>query len=614
MDNTKLEYSLKVTLFIFFTIGMLFLVYFISMLRYGFDFTDEGFQVMMMQYPREDPSLHILTGFLYHPLYTILNGNIFLLRAINFIIFILINTNLCRLFILKLTPKEAPQLNKIQLWFCSFLLSFGSLCYFISYLPSPNYNILNFMSISIVGTGVLLICDGNNGINARSYVWGWVICAIGVYLSFMARPQTCVALILLVIIWSLISSNFSLKGLLIAASVSFVLLLITSFWIDGSPVKFVQRFLEAIKRERMSQMHEVFQPIRFYFSFVLNLLTLGLIVIFMFLGLYTLTICTIWERLSKRISLYLILAAIPIFLLYIIFYKSYWWFNFFEGFLILSPVLGIIISLYFNKNIKISEGKKLLPLFCLFFLSSVSFGLGSANTIFIMMSLASFFLLLALLTLLSYFSSGKSFNIQLIVISATTLIISMAIVHTSLAHPYRQPWWIWDNNAKISIQEGRGQLILSPLTSLYIEALRKIAIENGFKPGTPVIDLSGLIPGSIYVLDGYTPKNAWILAGRNDRTDYFRYLISTIPCEEIVNTWLLQDDTVDAEPINPKILLESGLDIDTDYRIVGKVYFPKLFEYNAFYVGHHFLFKPTKNYDEALAACNKARGNKGQQE
>ncbi|MDR2406340.1 MAG: hypothetical protein LBE27_08235 [Deltaproteobacteria bacterium] len=613
MNDTKLENSLKIVLFMFFFIGFLFFIYFISMLRYGFEFTDEGFHLTTMQYPDEDPSLFILTGFLYHPLYILLNGNVFLLRAINFILFICINTNLCRLFILKVTPKNAPPFNKIQLWFCSFLLSCGSLCYLIAYLPSPNYNILNFMSISIVGTGVLLICDGNNVINAKYYVWGWIICAIGVYLSFMARPYTCVALIFLVIIWSIASSNFSIKGLLTAATISFVLLLLTSFWIDGSPVAFVHRFLEGLKRDQLAQIHDVFIPIRFNLSVVLKLITAGLIATFIFLGLYTFIVCTIWERFSKRISLYLILTAMPGFLLYIIYYKSFWWFNFFEGFLILSPVLGIIISLFFNKNVKIGEGKKYLSLFCLFLLSNVAYGLGSTNSILITMSLASFFLLLALLALLSYFSSGKSFNIQLITISVTTLIISMAIVHTSLAHPYMQPWGIWDNNVKVSIQEGKGKLILSSLVSEYIKDLRKIAKDHGFKPGTPVIDLSGLAPGSIYVLGGYTPKNAWITSsaiGLADKTEYYRYLISTIPCEEIVNTWLLYDDLVYGISINPRILLESGLDIETDYNVVGSTSFPKWIRTGGYVVSHHYLIKPAKNPDETLAACYKARGNK----
>jgi hypothetical protein len=602
LDNDQDKY----TLMILSAIGIIFLVYFTSMLRYGFDFTDEGWHVMMMAHPKEDPSLHILTGFVYHPLYNLLNGNLFLLRAINFTIFILININLCRLFILYIAPQDAPKISKIKLWALALLLSCGSLSYFLSYLPSPNYNLLNFMSISIVGTGILII--GNNRQNAAPFMWGWVICAIGCYLSFMARPQTCVALILLVIVWSVASSYFKLNGLLAAAAVSFSLLLITSFWIDDSPAAFVQRFLEALKRETMSQSHQVFHPVVLDLALAYRITSPALLTAFLLLAFYVVILSTARERISSRISSYIILAALPAFFIFIMTYKSYWWFNYFAGYLILSPVIGLFISAFFNKNATITAGnKKLYFLSIIFFLFSVVYGLGSANSVFVMMSLSSFFLLLGSLTLLTCFTSSRCFYFQIFAISATNLIISMGIIHTTLARPYRQPYPIWDNNVTISIQDGKGQLILSPIVAGYITKIRAVAKSHGFEPGTPIIDLSALIPGTIYVLDGYTPKNLWIIGG-NDRTEFYKYLFSTMPCEEITKAWLLWDETLRKESINPTILLESGLDPESDYSVIGKVLFPKWFNVDGYYLAIHYLFKPAKNHDLLLTACYKARG------
>jgi hypothetical protein len=328
------------------------------------------------------------------------------------------------------------------------------------------------------------------------------------------------------------------------------------------------------------------------------------------LGIYTFIIDSVCERISKNISLYLILAGIPAFLIYIIVYKSFWWFNYFAGFLLLSPILGLCISLYINKNIKRSRLKLLYYLVVLFGILCVTYGLGSNNSIFMMMSFSSFFLVLALLALLGNFSSGKSFNIQLITVCATTLIISMGIVHTTFAFPFRQPAPLWDNDARTSIQENKGELILSKVMSDYVVGLRDIAKKNGFEPGFGVIDLSGNSIGSIYVLDSYTPKNAWIAADLRDKTDYFRYVLSTIPCEEIIKAWLLFDDSVVAVTINPKILLESGLAIETDYIVVGSIPFARWFRFgNRYYISQYYLAKPIKNPDEALAACYNARKN-----
>jgi hypothetical protein len=184
----------------------------------------------------------------------------------------------------------------------------------------------------------------------------------------------------------------------------------------------------------------------------------------------------------------------------------------------------------------------------------------------------------------------------------------MAITHTALAIPYRQPYSIWDNNAKTSIQEGKGELILSPLTADYITKIRDFAKSHGFEPGTPIIDLSCLALGTIYALNSYTPKNAWITSGSNERTEYFRYALSAIPCEEIIKTWVLLDDGSAIFPIQPELLSESGLDIEKDYVLVGRVAYPKLFRPNRYTISYHYFFIPVKNPDDALADCRKARG------
>jgi hypothetical protein len=605
VKDYQLEKYQKYTILIFSLAALGYLLYFFSMLRYGFDFSDEGYHILTIQRPREDPALHVLTGFLYHPLYLLLNGNIYLLRAINYAIFLFINVNLCRLFIIKISPNGAKNISKIQLFALSFLLSFASLNQFIIYLSTPYYNILNFMAIAIVATGVLLIHD-NDIENNR--IIGWIISSVGVYLSFMAKPQTSIILILFVIIWSIISSKFSLKGLISAAIVSFMLLLITSFWIDGSPIAFIERFLEAIKRERLSGQHELFKPFIFSITSILNVLTIRLIFTALIICIYALIIDKIRDKYANRLSFYLIFAAIPGYFIYLIIYPSYKFFSYYGTFLILAPTTGLIVTELLEKKYNSIVNNKhfgfLCILFCMF---AVSYGLGSLNDISIMLALSSFFILLGILFLFAKFCPIESFQSRLTIIATFTFIISIAINHMSFAFPYRQRRPIWANNVKINIQEGSGELILPEFTAKYIDDLHKVAKTINLIPDTPMIDLSGRVPGALYILNSYTPKNSWIIGGLNDRTKYVSYIFSTIPCEDITKTWLLIDDDVYGIPFDQAILQESGIVTTTDYKLVAAIKNPKYHTNNTVTYTNHYILKPIKNHDEAISSCLRAR-------
>jgi hypothetical protein len=178
----------------------------------------------------------------------------------------------------------------------------------------------------------------------------------------------------------------------------------------------------------------------------------------------------------------------------------------------------------------------------------------------------------------------------------------------SFAFPYRQLTPLWFNNVKVTIQEGSGELILSKQFADYIIELRRIAKENNFLPETPILDFSGLFPGTLYALNSYTPKNAWIVTAKNDRTKYVSYVFSTIPCEEITRSWILYENPFDVLPINLLVLEESGINLNTDYSLIGIVKYPRILNPNkGILMTEHYLFKPIKDYNEAVVSCYKAR-------
>jgi MFS family permease len=461
------------------------------------------------------------------------------------------------------------------------------------------------MAIGIVATGVLLIHD--NDIDNNRII-GWIISSVGVYLSFMAKPQTSIALILLVIMWSIISSKFSWKGLISAAIVSFTLLLITTFWIDGSPIAFIERFLEAIKRESLADQHELITPFIFSISTILNILTIRLILTALLICIYALIIDKIRDKYSNRLAFYLIFAAIPGYFIYLIIYPSYKFYSYYGTFIILAPTTGLIITELFQKKYKSIVNNKHFGILCILFgMFAISYGLGSSNDISIMLALSSFYILLGILFLFAKLCPIESFQSRLTIIASFTFIISIAINHMSFAFPYRQPRPIWANNVKINIQEGSGELILPQFIAKYIDDLHKVAKITNLIPDTPMIDLSGRLPGTLYVLNSFIPKSSWIISGINNRNKYASYIFSTIPCEDITKSWLLIDDDVYEIPFDPMILKESGIDANTDYELVAVIKNPKYHTDNTVTYSNHYILKPIKNHDDAISSCLKAR-------
>lgn len=66
------------------TVFMLFFVFLYS--RYGFDFTDESYYLSWIANPFDYAASATQFGFIYHPLYVLLDGNIAALRQANILI------------------------------------------------------------------------------------------------------------------------------------------------------------------------------------------------------------------------------------------------------------------------------------------------------------------------------------------------------------------------------------------------------------------------------------------------------------------------------------------------------------------------------------------------
>jgi hypothetical protein len=309
----------------------------------------------------------------------------------------------------------------------------------------------------------------------------------------------------------------------------------------------------------------------------------------------------IYEK-NKYFNLFQFALSILILLYYIINYKSILWNYILRGYILFLPVLGYIMVVYF-KNRK-AKPKLNFKLFIFFIILSFIYGLGSAVPIFITTSNSSFFILIGLIILLADLSLPNNFPTRIIGLTSICLIAAIGIIFTSLANPYRQPQFIWSYNSKISLKIDGKPLILSSLTASYLENIHRIASELGFKPNTPIIDLSGQSLGTMYSLGGYTPMVPWILSGVYGSDKFFLHALNLIPCSQIAESWIIYDTTpILNNQFNPHLLIAVGAKFPDDYVQVGML--TKYHHYGNYSPDStpQFIFKPNRHFNEAITEC-----------
>jgi hypothetical protein len=595
----------KTICFFFSAIACLFLLYLLKFFNYGFDFTDEGFYLLQMQRPDEYPGFHTLAGFIYNPLYILTNGNIAYLRIINFLIIIALAFNLCKILLQTIFQKIII-ISQLFIYLTSFQLALCSSTVLLLWLPTPNYNLLNYIAIIIIATGVLILLKNTNTTKNKIST-GWLVIGIGGYLSFMAKAQTSAFLGLIVFIWAFISKNFNVKGILSAFCIALGLILLSSLWTDGSIYGIFLRLFEASQLESMTGTHQVWKFITFKFPIFFKLFSINFVLVFLSLFLLGFFLALFQNNNTAQASI--IIISIYFLLSFIFNYLNLQWHNLLGGFIILAPILGYTLFILWNeKRLNYTPN---YPLVIFFILLTISYGIGSNNSFFITMSISVFFIFLALLIFLFGVSNPKYVSHRLISLSAICLCITIGLIVSSLGKPYRQPSILWLYSSKYSVREGDAPMYFSPLTTTYLRNLHNIAQKSDLKPDTPIIDLSGRSPGTIYALNGFTPKTPWIWSGFPGSNKFLFIALNKFTCEQIATSWILFETNTGYKTLDPTYLKAFGINFPNDYKIAGVNLIPINFSKSYFKFSYQYVFKPHRTKEDAIFACVKSKTQLG---
>lgn len=576
--------------------------------HYGIDLTDESHYLIWMA----DPWLYSVSvtqfGFIYHPLYLLLQGDISLLRQANILIIFGLAAILCLVFFratLNNADEQYLSWRSLPILALAAITATCSLIYFCPYgwLATPSYNSLIFQALLVASIGLLLAQKSVSPIS----ITGWILIGVGGWLAFMAKPTSAVALGLVISVCLPLTGKFNTRLLSISLLTALILLIASAWVIDGSVIVFIERLrggLETVRLLDAGQIHmfridDLLMPhkeqyllifatvitfVALFFTAsekkISTIMGLGFVLLFTTTSLAIISGYLLFQTSSPFPShSSLLILAVPL---------STWFFGF---------------TLIRRKVPKIQWGMALY-----FAVLPHVLAFGTNNNYWQQGSLGSLFWVLAGLVILMPFvsSTGKTRILLPTVVSGQ--LITVFLLYAAMEHPYfgqPEPFRQYDDTATTGIKEST--LILPKELADYYLDVKKMAINAGFQSDTPVIDMTGDGSGVLYAINAKAIGSAWMIGGFTGSDNMAKSLLNRVPCTDITNTWLLVAPDSPLK-LSPTILNSIGLSFEKNFEMAAELNIPSTqLARRGIPAGRLQLWKPKQTTQYTIPTCEKER-------
>lgn len=544
---------------------MAILVWILQYCHYGIDFTDESFYLVWISDPFSYGISSTQFGFIYHPIYQLLDGNIAALRQVNILITILLAWILSNIFLKSVFGDLA--LEKKQRIIISGIISTASLVSLTRWLPTPSYNGLALQALFVAAAG-LLLADKKV---YRASVAGSVLIGIGGWLAFMAKPTTAAALSLCLALYLLVAGKLNFRLFLISLVTALGLLVVSALVIDHSVIAFIGRLKGGFEQSKILGSRQTL-----YQLFKLQGIPLEGKSILLIMIATAVTFSSAYLSQAKSKAMASISAILSITFTFaclaIVLGGTHKMLSVgrSQGLLLLSipfAVFFVVVALYrLGAFAHISRPQWVLAISFLLFPFAYAFG--TRSNYWSLGSHAAIFWVFAGIVLLSPVASRVKLPTLLLTFGLAVQLITVALVQTGIETPYRQPQPLYENNYEIEIGGPGSRLIIARDFGLYISEAVDNARRANFVEGTPVIDLSGRSPGILYALGASNIGVPWTLGGYPGSDKYVLDALGRISCEMLSVAWLLTEPD-GSRKISPEILWSYGADLDKDFKTVG---------------------------------------------
>jgi hypothetical protein len=560
MKIKKIDYSLILVSIFCILSTSLILYHIFKFSGYGIDFTDEGYYLNWISNPFLYKTSLSQFGFIYYPLYHLVDENIAWYRRINFLITFGLSFILIYYLINRVTNFE--KINKIIQCIISSGIAITSFTYL--YLQTPNYNTLNLQALLITCLGVIIIDKTSLNKNILAHI----IIGLGGWLTFMAKPSSAIGLSLIILIYLIVSRQLQIRFLFISIFTAFLLLIISALVIDGSIISYFNRYLLSYELEKLTEIgHNINSIFRFNkFSVPNKIIILSLLV-------FALSAFFIWlEYKSFKLKNFIYIAAcflISTAILILSLSELNWnpRLGSYQSYLVFGIIFASILTTILYKNkIRISDIH--WKFFFLFLTLPYISALGTNGNYWEQSVVASIFWLVAGFTLVIPISLNlKSTQFIIVLVLISQLIVSINLKER-MEEPYRYNEPLRLGKKIIATNNKNHTLIISDEFIRYINDARNISSQSGFKRGDSIIDLSGQSPGLIYLMGAKSFGTAWIVGSYNGSLVGAKATFNLVDCTDIANSWVLYENKA-PRGISADLLISLGMNFPRQYQKVG---------------------------------------------
>ncbi len=595
--------------------SLLFLLWVLWFCRFGVDFRDEGLYFVWMANPFKYDFSVTQFGYLYHPFFELVDHSIVGIRRLNLVFTFALAWVLADRCLLT-RGFSGTRSVRITL---SAGLAVASLSFLHVWLPTPSYNWMALQGLMITCTGLLMSERA-----PRYQVLFPVLVGFGGWLTFMAKPSTAAGLAVCALVYLVISRKFAWKPMLFTVAVAVLLLLGIALVIDGSVLRFIERYQISI------HMAKVMMGQNNPMSLLPRLGTLrldpatraqiigGVCALVVLSGLATLR-----SRAAAVLSqLGILVLAVATLMLIFGRFPALLGIENYRGLLVGIIPLAALVVLPLRWLQKRPAALGIFPDVLLILAMPVIYVLGTSNDNWWQISHATLFWALAAAMLAvvpkavsdsatdsSSVPTAASWHLApVLAIVLATQFITAAIVQTGIEAPYGQSAGLRNQHQRVTLGLSDATLRLTPGFASYLNDAQRKSAEVGFAPGMPLIDLTGRSPSVLYAMRASSTAGAWLIGGYPGSDPLASAMLERTSCEELARAWLLYQP-VGSTGLSPKILSVFGADMEADYEVATTIVLSERFFGSPEHWVQHLL-KPRRSPEVAEAACVKARSAK----
>lgn len=562
----------------------------VSRLNVGVDLTDEGYYFNWISNPWLYQYYASQFGFVYHPIYKAFGSSIVSLRLVNVLVSFGLSFALCYCVLRQYTQKISRP-NLLILSACLALPSLYILMITGYWLPSPSYNSLNFQGCLLAVLGFYF-----SGFTIKkAQVFASLFIGVGGWLVFMAKPSSAFALSFIAILFFLPTIKRDWKVIFGAAVASMVLLVMSAILIDGSVTQFIKRYQGGFMLlSTLSDGYGIGGLLR------LDLFHASIAFKLKFLGLTSLIAAIFFlhqhDKPLVNNVVYFFLMAFTLMALVSVIHPSLSLKSAsrYHTLLLLSVTFGALLFALFAQADVLSHKPSFRFLLLLLFIPYI-YAIGTGNNYWQTAAGASVFWVLAAVLLLA----KRQLQLGILTIVVVFVVsISANCILDAMQSPYRQSEGLLSQNTQYIDPHSKQVLELSKDTANYLNTLKSLANKQGFQSNTPVIDLTGHHPGSLYFMQAKSIGLAWMSGGHPKSNLHVEIALYQATCEHIASAWLLLEKD-GRRSISESILKAHGIIADkATYSKVGKLDSQRLTDAGALNPSHpngiyqQYLLKP----------------------